>query len=799
MDVIEKIEDIIITNSGDFQLSQVIKEELITLRESFEIVYKKTQGKKFMLWHTKSIDLLIKSIYRYLLRSCFSEYVPMMGSIPITIVALGSYGREQLAPYSDIDIMVVYKIVDGYNIEPIIQRFIQILWDSGFKVGHRVHSLGELFQVSNSDQTIKSSFLESRFITGSKHLWVDIENEIFKIRNSDKELFVSQKLDEYKDRYRHYTFTMQPDIKLTSGGIRDFNSLFWLTVTLKSLPKVKNLPNSIISYNDLISLISSLEFLFKVRCALHIISQKKEDRLILEYIPSLSEILNFKGDLTKKIFSSIHKIRVITSYTIIKMTSDLPYKRFSLKTMFMDMQNSKNVDRKYDSSFIYYLINSKKDSFKIKKEFFERRYLYNILIALYDARVLSKYFPPFQKILHLAQFDGYHIFPVDIHLLQAVKVYEDIQDPYMLKLYLSLNRSQVRVLKFATLFHDIGKGRKQDHSILGANIGRKFAKELGFNDVELQLIYILIRYHITLNMVATTQDIYSDKIIFSFVSKINSYDGLKLLMLLTYADLNSVSSRYYTSFNSNLIKKLYEISCEALKNKKMVSEATKRAKCERAIQRCQEFINLSRDQKKAILNVESNLLLFKYSPEKIVEISKWCFDLDSRYEYRLINDDILTIEIIKKDEFNLGYFLGRISTLSVTHMDIFKFFNSIKYFKISFLQKLDESIDLEYIKSLIKESFLSKKVVELPHINISSKEIDIDCNHSRSYAQMTINAKDQRGLLANIISVFDDVGVDIASAKMQTIKGRARDLILVEKNGKFCKKRDKIISKIIKG
>ena len=129
-------------------------------------------------------------------------------------------------------------------------------------------------------------------------------------------------------------------------------------------------------------------------------------------------------------------------------------------------------------------------------------------------------------------------------------------------------------------------------------------------------------------------------------------------------------------------------------------------------------------------------------------------------------------------------------------MDIFKFFNSTKYFKIEFLENITQEIDIIEIKRYIEDSFDMSKTSKLHQISIKQREISIDCNHSRSYASFKLNTSDQKGLLANIYSIFDDLGIDIASAKIQTIKNRTRNLFLIEKNGKFCKNKERIIKKL---
>jgi [protein-PII] uridylyltransferase len=230
----------------------------------------------------------------------------------------------------------------------------------------------------------------------------------------------------------------------------------------------------------------------------------------------------------------------------------------------------------------------------------------------------------------------------------------------------------------------------------------------------------------------------------------------------------------------------------------MISEAQRRSKKESILKKDSLFRELKKSQKKKILGIESNLLFFKYEPSKIINISSWITSLDDQYDYVITNSKVLTIEIVRKQSLNLGYLLGRLNNLNIATMDIFKFFNKTKYFRVEFLESVEE-FDIPMIEEIIKDSFDMSKRTKHKVLSIKRDEIKINCNHSKTYAMMSVNAKDQPALLSNIMSIFDDIGIDIASAKIQTIKNRARNLILIEKNGKFCVNKDKVINKLVKG
>ena len=831
MKLTRKIEELIYQNASDFEVSKAIKEEIKEYLNSLEIIFDTNQGKDFLVKHTKNIDSIIKATYKYTLRVFFQDFTPLSNTIPISLVALGSYGREQLCVYSDIDIMIVYKDVSGYNLEAIIEKFLQILWDSGLKLGHRVHKLDELIEASKSDQTIKTAIIESRFIYGSKQLFFSIENYISKIQKDSQKEFILAKLDEYKKRRKTHPFSMEPNIKSSPGGLRDFNTIYWISKTIYNIPQIKHLPSTIITENEYNELLKSVEFLYRVRSAMHLTSGKKQDKLILEYLPDIARKLNLEErKLIRKTFSAMHKIRNISAFVIKKLTKKYLFKTTNISVLKNSyISNRKYIcsdklyttlknrpeefeellkslfslidsnDIKYDISFIYRLSNSKKrvEDKSILKELFSKRYIYHTLIALYNSDILSVVMPPFRKIKHLEQFDGYHKYPVDIHSLQSVKALENIDEKNIKTLYDSLDKRDKTILKFATLFHDCGKGRKKDHSILGANIAKKFALEIGFTNAEAGIVYTLIKNHTRMSNTASREDIYSDKVVLNFLSHIKTEKILTMLYILTYADIESVEKGTYSNLNANLMHELYTISLEAIKNnQKVITEAKRRAKEEVRLKKESSFLKLSRLLQKQILSLESNLLFFKYSPQEIIDISLWVNKLKSSRDYKIDNSENLIIEIIRKDEFNLGYFLSKLSHLNVLNMDIFKFFHDVKYFKIEFLDEVKEQMDLVMIKKYIEESFDMGLKPKLPPLYINKNQITIDCNHSRSYASFKLNTVDQKGLLANILSIFDDIGIDIASAKIQTIKRRARNLFLIEKNGNFCKNKERIVERL---
>ena len=826
------IETFLAQNIPEFEVAGKIKQKIKHYLASLPEIFTRNQGKHFLVTHTKNIDTILTNVYKYILRKHFGEYMPLINAVPITIVAMGSYGREQLCVYSDIDVMLIYKEVPGYNLQPVLESFLQILWDSGLKLGHRVHEIDTLFDAAKEDHTIKTALLESRFVYGSKYLWYQTEEVLKHIRLHEPVAYAEAKLKERDETIKKYPFDMQPDIKNAPGGLRDLNLLFWIAKVFFNISRIRELPPSILSDAEYKELMVATEFLFRIRSALHLSAGRKSDRLILELIPDVANKLGMDQTKTvQRTFEAMHQLHTL-SFIILKRVThtrffntkhipalrpariaknhyfcegvhygSLHRKSESLYGLLKRLVKMADNTQKFDISFISMLKFAKlrpKEKKKIPgliKLLMYRQKPAAVIMALYQAGHLCEMIPPLRKVAWLPQFDGYHTHPVDLHSIYTLKALESIGDEKVAEIYRTLTEEQKALLRLTAFLHDCGKGRKSDHCILGAAMVKKYALTLGFTSKQAQEAATLVRYHTLMSNTAHREDIYSEKVIFAFVAKLKTKTILDMLYVLTYADIASVSSAAWSPNNAKLINELYRHALEALQNKTVLNEAAKRNKIEKRLKKHPAFIILPPLLQKKILSIESNLFFFKHTPEEIIEISQWVYTLEDDYAYKIENRSALSIEIIRRTSVNLGYILSKLGNLSVVNMDIFYLFNGIKYFKIDFDEAIDPD-EIIYIRQIMDELLIWDKKPKLKPLRIKPKEIAINCNHSKSYAKMKIVTDDQKGLMANIMTIFDDIGIDIASAKIQTIKKRARNLFLIEKNGNFCTNRALVIDRL---
>jgi len=833
MSITEQIEDLIERQASDFEISKLFKFYISDYTNSLPELFERNQGKDFLVIHTKTLDSIISLMYKTVLRRLFGNYLPMRSSIPVAFIALGSYGREQLCVHSDIDLMIVYEKNDGYNTSAIIEKFLYLAWDAGLKLGHRVHEAGDLLSASREDITIKTAMMESRLIIGSPFTWSTVQNKLTAIRHDSPKEFIMAKIEEADARRRKFPFSMQPQIKEGVGGLRDSQLLYWIAKTIYGVNSLKELSGKLFNDDQYREYRIALELLFRVRSALHLLSGKQQDQLVLDYMPRIAQMLGFSDErkLVSRLLEAQWRINNFTQIYVKKMArlylhdasqvsmlragriqkgfyrvNDTLYASYNITTPSIDLLLELLVsldDREwiFDSSVLFHFTYTaikhplRAKTYTLLRKLFERRYFYVIAKLFYDAGILHHLIGAFKKVLHLPQFDGYHHYPVDLHSIKCIEALENIKDPYVEALYLPLSTSDKVLLKSVILLHDTGKGRKQDHSEVGAKLIIPFLKNLKLPPQQLERGALLVRHHVLMSNVAYRENLYNEKTLYQFMSKVKTPENLTLLYILTYADINGVGSGTYTSFGANLLHELYEASLEIASQNDRITDAIKRVNKEKRLNHDPEFNLLSKSEQKKVLSIESNLFFFKHTPTEIVNISKEAFECQT-FTYQLNIEGGLVIHIFRRIPLNLGYLLGKLSYLDVASMDIFTLFDGIKYFKIEFLQRpLDGT--MEQIEIIVEEAFDMSKKLNLPKPVIKPSEITLDCEHSIHYAQLNLNTTNQRGLLAYFVQCFDEAQINIATAKIHTNKNMARDHFLIEKQNRMCDNAREIIAKLV--
>jgi len=829
-----KVEELITNKAEDFEISKVFRNHFKNYVKSIDETLDTTIGKDFFVKHTKHTDKFLISLYKYILRKHFGDYQPMSTSIPITLVSLGSYGREQLCIYSDVDLMILYENIKGYNLKEIMEEFITLAWDCGLKLGSRVHELKTIEEEVKGDITIKSSILESRMIYGSKHLWFGYQNVLHKIRKTNQKEFIFDKLEEHKQRLLKNPLKMEPNIKDGYGGMRESNLIFWMATVIYGVSDIKQLMGKEFTEEEYKKYRGSLEYIFQVRNALHNTAKKKLDVLNFDILPEVSSKLGFKHkprhtkerQCMAKLLESLHNVHYFSTVMVKKFTRPVVFVKNNIK-LLRQSRYKKNLyicenklftsfHRKpvnltillkelielpkeiesFDRSYVYFANRTRlpkqqtKEIKKLIKSLLYKKTLHPVIKLLYNAGLFQTILPITKKMIHQPQFDGYHQHPVDVHSIKTLKKVEEILDENVKVVYESLEEKDKALVRLVALFHDVGKGRTIDHHISGEKLFKNMATSFGFDENHIQRGSLLVRNHNKMSSVANNEDIYSEKVILKFTALIKNELNLKMLYVVTYADISAVGESIYKSSTAQLLKTLYSQSIPAFGNEHLLNENARRLAKQETIKKLKRYKELPNILKKKIMYISSNQMFLQLKAEDILDIAIHAKNV-TKYICKIVNETHLTIRIVRKAPLNLGFLLGKLEFLNIASMHIFKLYDDKKAFYISFSEKVDDE-DIPYVEEVIENSFDMTRKVKAVIPKIEKKNITIDCNHTTYLASMQVVTPDQKGLLAHIAKVFDDFEIEIESAKLTARRGIAKNLILIEKNGNFCVNQDEI-------
>lgn len=833
MEEIKRLRELIYTSNDDLEITREI-------RKAIQEGIKKRRvegGKDFFVKQTQQMDQMIRLIYEYLLKKNFREYRPLLSQIPIGIVALGSYGREQLSIYSDIDLMLLYEDIPGYNLEHLLENFIQMVWDLGLRVGHRVHQVEELVEVGLSDITIRTALLESRFIGGSKLLWAKAENQLSRLRHTNRRQYLWELYTLYLKRHRQYPISMEPNIKEGTGGIRDANTLYWIVKTLFNYPNSSYLVPQFITEEEYSRYRESLEFLFKVRVYLHLAAKRKVEEVRLEYQREIARNLGYRDTprlpaerrFIRDLLARLWEINIFTHKTIRKIIKGYLRGRCPLpKVRAGRVAPGFSVVDGVLSAKFHPLLPVEERWEVIEKTRFDRGDIsvvaaieqfhptpadlipllatgrsYPKLILLYKARLIEKLIPPFKRIKHLAQFDGYHHYPVDIHSLYTLKEVEGLKESnsqLVREVASSLTEREWVVLKLAALLHDIGKGLKEDHSIVGARIARHFCRQLGLPEEEVEVVARLVRYHTLMSQTAQKEDIYNDRVLLRFGEIVKEPLFLKLLFLLTLADIGAVGPGVLTNFKLRLLTTLYLNTLELLSNQELLSEVQRRHRKEQLLQRHPDFLKLPPVVRRWILESPSNQLFLQNRVEEILKIGEWLAELREKgepYDYRIVTEKILEVEILKREglNFSIGWFIDKLYRFNLKHLSIYRL-GQFKYFRLEF-EEGEGDYYLYDIQLAIEEGFKGFKPLE-HRVQFPVESLEMDCDYSLNYGALRVEIEDQKGIVSTILQEFDRYRIWVEDLKISTIRGVASDLFIFSKEGGSCSKIPELLYQLTK-
>ncbi|MFN0265170.1 [protein-PII] uridylyltransferase [Tepidamorphus sp. 3E244] len=570
-------------------------------------------------------DNVLTALYELALNRIYRATNPSSAE-RIAIIAVGGYGRATMAPGSDVDLLFLLPYKQTAWGESIVEFLLYMLWDLGLKVGHSTRTIDDCARLAKQDMTIRTAMLDARLITGDEDLYSDLrERYAHEFQRGGSRDFIEAKLRERNDRHSRAgesRYLVEPNVKDGKGGLRDLNTLFWLATYHYGVDRLGPLvERGVLTRSEVRLFDKCEEFLWAVRCHLHFLTGRAEERLSFDLQRAMAERLGYNdhpgvkdverfmrhyflvakdvGDLTRVLCAAL-ELEHVKSASVMSMVvgrfrrrkagavPDMP--GFTIEADRLNVEDDEVFKRdpvnllrlfhasdKYNLDFHPDAIRLARRSLKLidsklREDEEANRLFLDILTSRNDpelilrkmneAGVLGRFIPDFGKIVALMQFNLYHHFTVDEHLIRSLGILAAIEqgrmkDDHPLASELIGTLENRRLLYVTMLLHDIAKGRPEDHSTAGARIARRLCPRFGFSAAETATVAWLIENHLVMSMTAQSRDLSDVRTIEDFASLVQSPERLKLLLILTEADIDAVGPGTWNDWKAALLRQLY--------------------------------------------------------------------------------------------------------------------------------------------------------------------------------------------------------------------------------------------------
>lgn len=549
----------------------------------------------------------------------------------IALIAVGGYGRGEMAPQSDVDLLFLTRNQITPNksqwLEALIEAMLYILWDLRLKVGHASRTVRDCIQLGTEDFTIRTALMEHRFLAGDQQLSEALDTALRRdlFEGTERE-FIVAKLEERDARHEKQgqRYVVEPNVKEGKGGLRDLQSLFWIAKYIYHVQDVKELVRlNVFTPEEMALFDKAQNFLWAVRSHLHWITKRPSDQLTFDLQVQVAERMGYSdkggrravehfmqeyfrhatsvGDLTRifltkleashakaepllqRIFRRTRKVK--TGYKVVHGRLDVEdpetflLDKLNLLRLFEEGLRTGMLIHPDAMRLVTANLSLIDDEMRNNKE--AQRLFLDLLLKhgnperalrrMNELGVLSTFMPEFEHIVAMMQFNMYHAYTVDEHTIQCIRHLSMIEREELIEelpvassiLKEGVNR---KVLYVAMLLHDIGKGRDEDHAILGAKIARKVAPRLGLTKSECETVEWLVRYHLLMSDMAQKRDISDPRTVRDFAKAVQNRKRLDLLCVLTVCDIRGVGPTTWNNWKAALLRALYRQTRHALEH-----------------------------------------------------------------------------------------------------------------------------------------------------------------------------------------------------------------------------------------
>ena len=570
-------------------------------------------------------DTVLCALYQLALRRIYRATNPSSAE-RLAVLAVGGYGRATLAPGSDVDLLFLLPYKQTAWGESVVEFLLYMLWDLGLKVGHATRTIDDCVRLARQDMTIRTAMLDARLLTGDGDLFADLRTRYAReFQRGKSRDFIEAKLAERDERHRRVgesRYLVEPNVKDGKGGLRDLHTLFWLATYHYAVASLDELVERGVMTRAEVRLFHKCEeFLWAVRCHLHFMTGRAEERLSFDlqrpmaerlgYIdhPGLKDVERFMkhyflvakdvGDLTRILCSALEVAHVKSASVMSRFVGRWRRRKagalpgsddFAIEGDRLNVARPDVFERdpvnllrmfaaadRYNMRFHPDAVRLARRSLKLidadVRENPEANRIFveilssrgdpeQVLRRMNEAGVLGRFIPEFGRIVALMQFNLYHHYTVDEHLMRSIGVLSGIEhgrlrDTHPLACELMPTLENRELLYVTMLLHDVAKGRPEDHSIVGARIARRLCPRLGMSASDTATVAWLIEHHLVMSMTAQSRDLSDIRTIEDFAALVQSPQRLKLLFILTEADIDAVGPGTWNDWKASLLRHLY--------------------------------------------------------------------------------------------------------------------------------------------------------------------------------------------------------------------------------------------------
>ena len=566
----------------------------------------------------------------------------------LALLAVGGYGRGEMAPQSDIDLLFLMQKHISPRAKSVIEAMLYILWDLHLKVGHSSRTLSDCLKLGAEDFTIRTALLEQRFLVGDKApaaiLAKRLKSELFQGTETE---FVAAKLTERDERHERQgeRYVVEPNVKEGKGGLRDLQSLYWIAKYVHHVESIEELVQLAVFRPEEYDRFQKAEnFLWAVRCHLHLVTGRPNEQLTFDLQVEVADRMGYQdksgrravehfmqdyfrnatrvGDLTRIFLTKLEAMhtkpepllqRIFSRKPRVKDGYQVIHGRLAILDEATFLSNPLNLLRVFEEGLrtgmlihpdamrlvtanLHLIDDSLRENREAQQIFLDLLLKHGnperALRRMNELGVLAAFLPEFEPIVAMMQFNMYHSYTVDEHTIQVISNFSRIERLELeeeLPISTEILRDGVdrKVLMVAMLLHDIGKGRDQDHSVLGAQIARKVAPRLGLSRNDCDTVEWLVRYHLLMSDMAQKRDIADPRTVRDFAKAVQTVKRLDLLTVLTVCDIRGVGPDTWNNWKAALIRALYrqtrhalEEGMEALNRENRGTEAKKTLRAE---------------------------------------------------------------------------------------------------------------------------------------------------------------------------------------------------------------------------